>query len=62
MVETRISANGQIVIPSGIRKKAGITAGTEFDVYNDREGNIVLIQIKPEEIKKKIEEIKKGIQ
>lgn len=61
MAETKISQNGQVVIPFGIRQKAGIRPGTEFEVYDDGKGNIVLVQRKAEEIKKRIESVKKGI-
>ena len=66
---TKISENGQIVIPSEIRKDAGIKPSTKFIVFNEG-GNIMLKQIKKEalkedmllieRIKKSEEQIKKG--
>jgi len=48
---TKISANGQVVIPAEIRKEAGIGVGTTFLIYV-KDGEIRLI--KEENIKKKI--------
>ncbi|MBN2454535.1 AbrB/MazE/SpoVT family DNA-binding domain-containing protein [Candidatus Woesearchaeota archaeon] len=66
---TKISQNGQVVIPSEIRKDAGIKPSTKFIVFNE-DGNIMLKQIKKEalrddlmlieKIKKSEEQIKKG--
>ena len=47
---TKMSQNGQIVIPSGIRKEAGIGPSTQFLVFNDG-GNILLKQIKKDSLK-----------
>ena len=47
---TRISQNGQVVIPSGVRKDAGIKPSTQFLVFNEG-GNILLKQIKKESLK-----------
>ena len=44
---TKISPNGQVVIPSEIRKDAGIKPSTKFIVFNQG-GNIMLKQIKNE--------------
>jgi AbrB family looped-hinge helix DNA binding protein len=44
---TKLSPNGQVVIPSEIRKKAGLKPSTKFIVYNEG-GNILLKEIKPE--------------
>ena len=66
---TKMSKNGQIVIPSEIRKDAGIKPSTKFIVFNEG-GNIMLKQIKKEalredmllieKIRKSEEEIKEG--
>ena len=66
---TKMSQNGQIVIPSEIRKDAGIKPSTKFIVFNEG-GNIMLKQIKKEalredialidKIKRSEEQIKKG--
>jgi len=66
---TKISENGQVVIPSEIRKDAGIKPSTKFIVFNE-DGNIMLKQIKKEalredmllieKIKKSEEQIKEG--
>ena len=47
---TKISQNGQIVIPSGVRKDAGIEPSTQFLVFNE-DGNILLKQIKKESLR-----------
>ena len=46
---TKISQNGQIVIPSEIRKDADITPSTKFIVFN-QDGNILLKRIKKESL------------
>ena len=46
---TKISQNGQVVIPSEIRKDAGIKPATKFLVFN-KSGNILLKQIKKESL------------
>ena len=66
---TKISQNGQIVIPSEVRKDAGIKPSTKFLVFNEN-GNILLKQIRKEvekfdmilieTIKKSEEQIKEG--
>ncbi len=66
---TKISQNGQVVIPAEIRKDAGIKPSTKFIVFNE-DGNIMLKQIKKEtlkedmflieKIRKSEQEIKKG--
>ena len=59
---TKISQNGQVVIPSGVRKDAGIKPSTQFLVFNE-DGNILLKQIKKESLKSDImliEKIKKS--
>ncbi len=48
---TKISENGQIVIPAEIRRDAGIKPSTKFIVFNEN-GNIMLKQIKTESLKK----------
>ena len=47
---TKISENGQVVIPSEIRKDAGIKPSTKFLVFNE-DGNIMLKQIKKESLR-----------
>ena len=47
---TKISENGQVVIPSEIRKDARIKPSTKFIVFNEG-GNIMLKQIKKEALK-----------
>jgi len=47
---TKISENGQIVIPSEIRKDAGIKPSTKFIVFNE-DGNIMLKQIRKEALR-----------
>ena len=66
---TKLSQNGQVVIPSEVRKDAGIKPSTQFIVFNE-DGNILLKQIKKESLKddmilvdkirKSEDEIKKG--
>lgn len=47
---TKISQNGQVVIPSEVRKNAGIKPSTKFLVFNE-DGNIMLKQIKNESLR-----------
>ena len=47
---TKLSQNGQVVIPSEVRKDAGIKPSTQFLVFNE-DGNILLKQIKKESLK-----------
>lgn len=47
---TKISKNGQVVIPAEIRKDAGIKPSTKFMVFNEG-GNIMLKQIKKEALR-----------
>lgn len=66
---TKMSENGQVVIPSEIRKDAGIKPSTKFLVFNEN-GNILLKQIRKESLIRDIqlmekiesaeEQIKKG--
>jgi len=66
---TKISRNGQVVIPSEVRKDAGVKPSTQFLVFNE-DGNILLKQIRKEslkedmilmdKIKRSEDEIKKG--
>ena len=66
---TKISQNGQIVIPSEVRRDAGIKPSTQFLVFNE-DGNILLKKIRKEalksdmilidKIKRSEDEIKKG--
>ena len=51
---TKMSPNGQIVIPSEIRRDANIKTATKFIVYN-RDGNILLEQIRKERLDKDME-------
>lgn len=55
---TKISENGQIVIPSEIRKDAGIKPSTKFLVFN-QDGNIMLKQIKKEALREDMRLIEK---
>ena len=47
---TKISENGQVVIPSEVRRNAGIKPSTKFIVFNEG-GNIMLKQINKEALK-----------
>ncbi|MBS3141719.1 AbrB/MazE/SpoVT family DNA-binding domain-containing protein [Candidatus Woesearchaeota archaeon] len=55
---TKISQNGQIVIPSGIRREAGIEPSTQFLVFNE-DGNILLKRIRKETLSNDIKLIEK---
>ena len=55
---TKISKNGQLVIPSEIRKDAGIKPSTKFIVFN-QEGSILLKQIRKETLIKDMKLIEK---
>jgi AbrB family looped-hinge helix DNA binding protein len=55
---TRMSENGQVVIPADIRKDAGIGPSTKFIVFNHG-GNILLKQMKKESLAKDMELIDK---
>lgn len=55
---TKLSANGQVVIPSEVRKEANLKPATKFIVCNQG-GNILLKQIKSETLSKDIELIEK---
>lgn len=55
---TKLSPNGQVVIPSEIRKEAGLKPSTKFIVFNQG-GNILLKQIRAENLRKDIELIEK---
>jgi len=55
---TKLSPNGQVVIPSEIRKEAGLKPSTKFLVFNEG-GNILLKQIKIQNLKKDIELIER---
>ena len=46
---TKMSKNGQIVIPSGVRKAANITPSTQFLVLTER-NNLILKRIDEKEI------------
>tara|TARA_Y100000034_G_scaffold73134_1_gene88102 strand:- start:429 stop:704 length:276 start_codon:yes stop_codon:yes gene_type:complete len=48
---TKLSPNGQVVIPSEIRKEAGLKPSTKFIVFNQN-GNILLKQIRIETLSK----------
>lgn len=41
---TRISSKGQVVIPSRVRERLGIEAGTVFAVLTPRKGNLVVLK------------------
>jgi len=51
---TRMSENGQVVIPAEVRKDAGIGTGAKFIVFN-HDGNIMLKQMKKESLTKDME-------
>ena len=55
---TKMSRNGQIVIPAEIRKDAGITPSTKFIVFNES-GNIFLKKISKDELLRDMELIEK---
>ena len=55
---TKMSQNGQVVIPSEIRKDAKIKPFTKFIVFNEG-GNILLKQIKKESLSKDMKLINK---
>ena len=51
---TKLSPNGQVVIPADIRKEAGLKPSTKFIVFNEG-GNILLKQIRTETLSKDLE-------
>jgi AbrB family looped-hinge helix DNA binding protein len=55
---TRMSENGQVVIPAEVRRDAGIGPATKFIVFNSG-GNILLKQMKKESLAKDMELIEK---
>ncbi len=55
---TKMSENGQVVIPSEIRKDAGIKPSTKFIVFNEG-GNIMLKQIKKEALREDMRLVEK---
>ena len=55
---TKISQNGQVVIPSEVRRDAGIKPSTKFIVFNQG-GNILLKQLKKESLSKDMKLIEK---
>jgi len=55
---TRMSENGQVVIPAEVRRDAGIGPATKFIVFNNG-GNILLKQMKKESLAKDMELIEK---
>lgn len=55
---TRMSQNGQVVIPAEVRKDAGISPSAKFIVFN-QDGNIMLKQIRKESLSKDIELMEK---
>jgi len=55
---TKISQNGQVVIPAEIRKDAGIKPSTKFIVFNE-DGNILLKQIHTESLMKDMDLLNK---
>ena len=50
---TKLSENGQVVIPAEIRKDAGIKPSTKFIVFNEG-GNILLKMIRKEALARDI--------
>jgi len=58
MMITKMSANGQIVIPAEIRKAAKLKPSTQFVVFYEK-GNIFLRKITKEYIKQEIALMKK---
>lgn len=58
MMITKMSANGQIVIPAEIRKAAKLKPSTKFVVFYEK-GNIFLKKITKEYIKQEIALMKK---
>lgn len=48
---TKMSENGQVVIPAEIRRDAGILPSTKFIVFNEN-GNIMLKRIRKETLAK----------
>lgn len=57
---TKLSPNGQVVIPSEIRKEAELKPGMKFIVFN-QDGNILLKQIKSENLSEDVRLIEKAI-
>ncbi len=57
---TKMSANGQVVISSDIRKALGLSPGDKFLVIGEEEG-IVLRSLKKEDIKQEMEEVLSAI-
>lgn len=55
---TKLSPNGQVVIPAGIRKDAGLKPATKFIVFNEG-GNILLKQIRTNTLSEDIKLIEK---
>lgn len=55
---TKMSQNGQVVIPSEIRRSANLKPSTQFLVIN-QDGNILLKKIKENEIIEDLELLKK---
>ena len=55
---TRMSENGQIVIPAEIRRDAGIGPATKFIVFNNG-GNILLKQMNKKSLAKDMELIER---
>jgi len=53
-----MSPNGQVVIPSEIRKDAGISPSTKFIIFN-KDGNIMLKQINKDNLIKDIDTLEK---
>jgi AbrB family looped-hinge helix DNA binding protein len=51
---TKMSENGQVVIPAGVRKDAGVGPSTKFLVFNHG-GNILLKQMRKDSLAKDIE-------
>jgi len=55
---TKLSPNGQVVIPSEIRKEANLQAATKFLVFS-QDGNIMLKQLRKDALSRDMEFILK---
>jgi AbrB family looped-hinge helix DNA binding protein len=55
---TKMSPNGQIVIPACVRKVAGLDANSQFLVFN-QDGNILLKLVSKESLQKDMELIER---
>ena len=55
---TKLSENGQVVIPAEIRKDANLKPATKFIVFN-KNGNILLKRLKKETLEKELNLLEK---